>query len=184
MAPAGRTGSCAPSARCARRTTCRRVRGRNTRRTMVDPVADAFRILGHFWLEEVRPDDIATIAALPELGDALPETGAAALDDLAVEYQRLFGFNLPPYESVFIDPSAMLFAPVTARVQALYRRGNWSPPADVRVGAPDHLGLELLALADGLADGRHEFARRLHAEHLALWVPPLIQALRRLAPQP
>lgn len=151
---------------------------------MVDPIADAFRILGHFWLEEIQPCDLETIAALPELATAVPGTDAPALADLAMEYQRLLGFNLPPYESIFIDPSAMLLAPATTRVQALYRQGYWVPPVGVRVAGPDHLGLELLALAAGLADGRDELARRLQTQHLALWVPPFVQALQRLAPQP
>ena len=117
---------------------------------MSSRVADSFCILGYFWLEEVRSDDAATIAGLPELAHALGSTDAVALTDLAVEYQRLFGSNLPPYESVFVDPTAMLMAPATSRVRALYQQAGWTPPADVRAGALDHLGLELLALADWL----------------------------------
>lgn len=143
----------------------------------------ALRLLARFWLEEVRPADVATIAALPGLAETLPATGPAALAGLAVEYQRLFGFNLPPYESVFVDPSAMLLAPATARVEALYRQAGWLPPP-ARVGAADHLGLELLALADWLAAGQTGPAHRLHAGHLALWAPALALTLRRLSPPP
>jgi len=155
------------------------------------PIIEALRILGHFWLEEIRPDDIATITALPELAETLSRTDTAALTDLAVEYQRLFGFNLPPYESVFIDPSVMLLAPATARVQALYRQAGWTAPANVRIGAPDHLGLEMLALAEIKAKAEAEakeelteLVRRLHTEHLALWTPAFILTLRRLNPPP
>jgi TorA maturation chaperone TorD len=150
---------------------------------MTHSILAALRILSHFWLEEVRPDDLPTIAALPELADTLPQTDKTALTDLAVEYQRLFGFNLPPYESVFIDPSAMLLAPATARVQALYRQAGWTPPAGVRVGAPDHLGLELLALAE-MKGTLPRLAQQLHTEHLALWVPAFVLTLRRLKPHP
>lgn len=156
---------------------------------MADPLAEAMRLLSHFWLEEVRPADLPVITALPELADTLAQTDKGTLSDLAVEYQRLFGFNLPPYESIFIDPSVMLLAPATARVQALYRQAGWMPPANIRVGALDHLGLELLALAElrTKAEAKKEFmglARRLQTEHLALWVPPLVLTLRRLAPHP
>jgi putative dimethyl sulfoxide reductase chaperone len=158
---------------------------------IMNPIIEALRILSHFWLEEIRPDDIATIAALPELAETLPRTDTVALTDLAVEYQRLFGFNLPPYESVFIDPSIMLLAPATARVQALYRQAGWTAPAKVRVGAPDHLGLEMLALAEIKAKAEAkakeewiELAQRLHFQHLALWVPAFILTLRRLNPHP
>lgn len=148
-----------------------------------DSLSPALRLLARFWLEEVRPADVATIAALPGLAETLPAAGAAALTGLAVEYQRLFGFNLPPYESVFVDPSGMLLAPATARVEALYRQAGWLPPP-ARVGAADHLGLELLALADWLAAGQTGPARQLYANHLAVWAPALALTLGRLSPPP
>ncbi len=149
-----------------------------------EPLAEALRILGRFWLEEVQPHDLKLISALPELARTLPKADSDTLSDLAVEYQRLLGFNLPPYESVFIDPTAMLMAPATQVVQMLYRQAEWTPPADARAGALDHLGLELLALANWLDEGRTELARRLQTRHLALWVPAFSLALRRLAPHP
>ncbi|MDQ7030471.1 MAG: molecular chaperone TorD family protein [Ardenticatenia bacterium] len=107
-----------------------------------------------------------------------------ALTELAVDYQRLFGFGVPPYESVFLDPSAMLMAPATARVQAFYRRVGWRPPAGARVGAADHVGVELLLLADLMAAGRQADAERLVQEHLAFWIPPLVAAVSGLNPAP
>jgi TorA maturation chaperone TorD len=139
------------------------------------------RLLARIWLEELQQPEPPEVAALPELAAALPGRDAAALTELAVAFQDLFGFQLPPYESVFVDPSAMLLAPATARVQALYRDGSWTPPA-ARVAAPDHLGLELLALSDWLAAGRRDAARRLQREHLALWAPVFLLTLRRLEP--
>lgn len=151
---------------------------------MNDSTAQAFRILGRFWLEEVQTHDLAIITALPELAETLPDSNESTLDELAIEYQNLFGFNVPPYESVFVDPSAMLMAPATARVQALYRQAGWKPPADVRAGAADHIGLELLACADWQQRGQHEPAQRLLVEHLALWVPAFIGTLTRLDTHP
>lgn len=151
---------------------------------MTDSLSKTFHLLGYFWLEEVRPADLAGLAALPELAAALPQADAGSLTELAVEYQRLFGFNLPPYESVFIDPSAMLLAPATSRVQQLYQQASWMPPAGVRSGAPDHLGLELLALATWLEQGQTNLAGRLQLHHLAWWAPALVLTLRRLQPHP
>jgi TorA maturation chaperone TorD len=151
---------------------------------MSDALPEALRILSHFWLEEARSDDLALISALPELADALQGVDAARLVNLAVDYQRLFGLNLPPYESVFVDPSAMLMAPATGRVRTLYQRAKWTPPATARAGAADHLGLELLALADWLVEGQIDLAHQLHTEHLALWVPAFVLSLARLGPHP
>lgn len=154
-----------------------------------DSTAKAFNLLGHFWLEEVRPDDLDLIAALPELANTLPTADASSLIALAVEYQRLFGFNLPPYESIFVDPAVMLLGPAAARVQTLFQQAGWTPPAGVRVGAPDHLGLELLALGEiqAKAEAKEEASRlsyQLHTEHLALWVPAFVLTLHRLKPHP
>lgn len=144
----------------------------------------ALRLLAHFWLEEVRPDDLATLHTLPGLTEGLGDASPAALTALAVAYQRLLDFNLPPYESIFIDPSGMLLAPATARVQALYRQAQWKLPSGARVGAPDHLGAQLLALAAMLDAGQYDLARRLHTQHLALWLPCLVEALPSTRPHP
>jgi len=150
---------------------------------MDQSLSPALRLLSQFWLEELRPDDLDTIRDIPELTESV--SGAdQVLTGLAVEYQRLFGFNLPPYESVFIDPSAMLMAPATARVQKLYQQAGWSTPPGARTGGPDHLGLELLALAGWLEAGRSDLAERLVVEHLALWSPVFVLTLRRLDPPP
>lgn len=151
---------------------------------MINPTITAYRLLGHFWLTELHPSDLEMLAALPELADTLTTSKAAELDALAVEYQRLFGFNLPPYESVFTDPTAMLMAPATELVQKLYWQAAWQPPQGTRSGAPDHLGLELLALADWLETGQTELAAQLHQAHLALWAPAFVQTLHRLRPHP
>jgi TorA maturation chaperone TorD len=151
---------------------------------MIESIANALRIVSHFWLEEVQPNDLMLITTLPELAETIPQPGTAELTALSVEYQRLFGFNLPPYESVFIDPSAMLMAPATERVQILYQDTGWTPPAGARAGAPDHLGLELLALADWLDQGSTEVADKLQTRHLALWAPVFILTLPRLDPHP
>jgi TorA maturation chaperone TorD len=148
---------------------------------MTNPKQVAFHLLGHFWLDEVHPGDLSMLANLPELGRTIPETTDAVLKDLAVEFQRLLGFNLPPYESVFIDPSAMLDAPATARVQAFYRQAGWAPPRGLRSGAADHLGLEMLAEADLWGS---PFADRLLTAHLALWGPIFCLTLQRLKPHP
>ncbi|MCB0212957.1 MAG: molecular chaperone TorD family protein [Anaerolineae bacterium] len=147
-------------------------------------IAPAYRILGRFWLKEASAEDIELLHALPELAQTLPGLEKQHVTDLAVEYQRLFGFNLPPYESIFIDPSVMLMSPATDRVAQLYWQGGWHIPAGIRTGAPDHLGLELLALADWLDRGSMASAHQLHTRHLALWVAPFVLQLQRLKPHP
>ncbi|RME10021.1 MAG: hypothetical protein D6802_10470 [Ardenticatenia bacterium] len=145
--------------------------------------ATVFATLARAWLAEIRPEDLPTLAALPSLMEALGEPTSDRLTDLAVEYQRLFGFDVPPYESVFLDPSGLLMAPATARVEAAYARLGWQP-LRARVGAADHVGLELALVADLLGAGRVEAAAQVVHEHLAFWVPLLVLTIRRLEPDP
>lgn len=147
-------------------------------------LARAIRLLGRLWLSELSPDDLAPIRGLPVLGPALDKAIAArggdesaALVDLAAEHHRLFGIEMPPYESVFVDPSGMLGAPASERVAARLERAGWRAPAGARVAAPDHVGLELLALADFVETGADAAADGLVRDHLALWVPPMVLAL-------
>jgi TorA maturation chaperone TorD len=144
-----------------------------------------YRLFGGLWLEELRLQDFAALRRLPGLAEALPpanslHAGEVLHDELASEYQRLLGFNLPPYESVFVDPSAMLDAPATRQVEAAYRRAGWTAPS-ARVGAADHLGMEMLALAER---GGEPVGEALLVEHLALWGPVCLLTLKRLGPQP
>jgi TorA maturation chaperone TorD len=166
-------------------------------------LAEAARDLGGLWLGEVREADLERLRGLPVIGDSLRSADAAQdravdgsgtavgqpddsalIDDLAVEYQRLFGFNLPPYESIFVDPSARMQAPATQRVQARYRALGWAPPAEARIAATDQLGALLLAWAAALEAGESEIAALLVQEHLGLWLPTFVEALQQLRPHP
>lgn len=148
-------------------------------------ISKAFNLLGQFWLREVQQTDLPILSSLPGLGETLDEANEASLLEMAAEYQRLFGFNLPPYESVFIDPSGMINAPATWRLQERYIAIGWQPPAAARAAAPDHLGLELLALADMLAAANtQQNAIELWGQHLALWAPVYLLTLRCLNPFP
>lgn len=147
-------------------------------------IPKALHILSQFWLKEVRSADIDTLAALPQLAEMLPNFEPTTLTDLAVEYQRLFGFNLPPYESIFVDPSVMLQAPATARVMQLYQQGGWDEASSLQAGAVDHIGIELLALAHWLGSDQMPYAHQLVVAHLALWIPAFGQTLRRLNTHP
>lgn len=159
----------------------------------------AYDLFARLYLEE--PDaalarelrDLPGFAACVPPDDRLP----AWLDEVAVEHQRLFGQNVYPYESIFVDPELLLNTAATERVVRLYRLCNFDP-AGARAGAPDHLGLELrclghlVALEDRAAgDGDREAgarARRLRArclrEHLARWAPPCCLAIRRVTAEP
>ncbi|HEX5501985.1 MAG TPA: molecular chaperone TorD family protein [Thermomicrobiales bacterium] len=159
----------------------------------------AYDLFARLYLDE--PDaalarelrDLPGFAACVPPDEALP----AWLDGVAVEHQRLFGQNVYPYESVFVDPELLLNTAATERVVRFYRLGGFDP-AGARAGAPDHLGLELRCLGhlvalEDRADGGGDRAgaaraRRLQArclrEHLARWAPVCCLAVRRVTAEP
>ncbi|MCG8347238.1 MAG: molecular chaperone TorD family protein [Chloroflexales bacterium] len=154
----------------------------------------AYEFLAWIYLDEPSAPLLDYVRDLPGFTELVH---SGALEDLQVEYQRLFGINVYPYESIFIDRELMLNSAATDRVVRLYQACGFDTlPA--HVGAADHLGLELRLMAHlivaeryaaGRADetavqwARAQQARCLH-EHLARWAPILAQSLVRVATQP
>jgi TorA maturation chaperone TorD len=154
----------------------------------------AYEFLAWIYLDEPSAPLLDYVRDLPGFTELVHD---GALEDLQIEYQRLFGINVYPYESIFIDRELMLNSAATERVVQLYQACGFDPlPASV--GAADHLGLELRLMAHLIAAERHaakradetavqwarvQQARCLH-EHLARWAPILAQSVVRVATQP
>jgi TorA maturation chaperone TorD len=114
---------------------------------------------------------------LPEVGDA---TG------LLEDYENLFvgpgQVPCPPYESFWredvpVDIRRTLMGPCTAELKDLYRELGLQVSVDSGE-LPDHVAIELEALAYGMASPKTEgVARRICQEHLAKFVPRLCRAV-------
>jgi TorA maturation chaperone TorD len=118
-----------------------------------------YRLLGRLALAEIDPSLAQSLDQLSELDQALAASGGVgALQRLRAEYTRTFLMNVHPYESVYLDESAMLNTPRTSLVLEHYRQHEFDPVSAAAVGAPDHLGLELEFMAH-LAE-REATARR------------------------
>jgi TorA maturation chaperone TorD len=120
----------------------------------------SYDLLARLYLEELDADLVAYLRGLPPFAEHLPSDAEAEawLAEGAVEYQRLFGMNVYPYESIFIDRELMLNTAATDHVALLYRICDFDSPV-VRVGAPDHLGLELRLMRDLIAAELHAYER-------------------------
>jgi TorA maturation chaperone TorD len=151
------------------------------------------------YLAEPDGDTVRYLRGLPGFADILPEEGSqqAWLEDEAAEYQRLFGMNVYPYESMFTGRDLMLNGEGSERVGALYADARFYPGA-YNVGAPDHIGIELALMSDLIAAERDAGsagepaqenraqtlqARCLH-DHLAAWVPVFALTVQRIARRP
>ncbi len=131
---------------------------------------------------------LPVIQAVPELAQALPKP--FDLDEAAAAHYQLFGFNVFPYEAIFLDESGLLGGEVTASVRHCYH--HWGYVDEVTEHSPDHIGQELAAMAflclaeaEALARGAGETAAsRQHQQiaflqhHLLRWLPPFVLAVK------
>ncbi len=107
------------------------------------------------------------------------------LEELQAEHQRLFGLNVYPYESIYVDTDLMLHTAAADQVMLLYEACSYEVDIQ-RTGAPDHLAIELNYMAHLLAAEAHGDtpaislqSRCLH-EHLARWVPICAASVLRI----
>jgi TorA maturation chaperone TorD len=131
---------------------------------------------------------VALLSRLLELEQGAAEDGREDPDALAAAYENLFGFNLYPYQGVFLTADGLVGGAEADRVRQAYAAAGWSPLATV---SPDHLGQELAFLAHlytdlarqtsvaALPEAARAAPQRFLAEHLACWLPPFVLAVRR-----
>lgn len=149
----------------------------------------SYTLVGRLFLEGVQPDLLPFVRALPALSTALPEPWSA--DEAAAQHQHLWGFNVFPFESVFLGESGLLGGAATERVRDYYQHAGYRPTPSA--ASVDHVGEELRFLAflcgaeaDAWEDGLETTARALQQRqrdwlerHLLRWLPPLGQAVLR-----
>jgi TorA maturation chaperone TorD len=146
-----------------------------------------YRLLSHLFLFGLTEDTLSPIQEFPELARHLPARFEG--DEAAADHQHLFGFNIFPYESVFLDPSGQLGGDLSAAVVRDYKRSGYE--FDPASGSPDHAGHEMALLAylcRAETDAREQNDSELVAQindlrslflerHLLRWLPPLVLAM-------
>lgn len=142
-----------------------------------------YGLLARLFLAPPDPHLIAELSELPGFAEHLSQPPTPNSQPLEIEYERLFGRSVYPYESLYVDRELMLNTAATERVSALYATAGYAP--DPRAaGAADHLGLELGCMAHLIGRGEADLAARLLGEHLAAWAPVCMRAAQRAAPHP
>lgn len=148
----------------------------------------AYALLGRLWLEGLTPELHALVVDLAGLAAHLPEPYDP--DAAAARHQQLLGFEFFPFQSYFLDAGGLVGGAESTRVQESYAALGFVGPDDV---APDHLGVELLALGhlagaevDARRDDLVETAARMVAlqqqflaEHLSRWIIPICAAVEQ-----
>ena len=111
------------------------------------------------------------------------------LEAAAADHQHLFGFNVFPYASAFLDPSGLLGGPVSDSLIQEYQQSGYQPRSSE--GA-DHLGTELgfvahLSRLESNAwinediDTANKLRERISgfiSDHIFRWLAPFILSVR------
>ncbi len=149
----------------------------------------SYQLISRLFLQGVTPEILPVVQAAPELAAALPDP--VDFDELAAVHYQLFGMNVFPYESIFLDDSGLLGGRVTDGVTRSYGRIGFV--ADTAGDSPDQIGQELAALAAlcrveaaaraenrvSLAASRQAWQREFLEGHLFRWLPPFVLAVRQ-----
>ena len=148
----------------------------------------SYTLFGRLCLSGLSLDLLPYAQAIPELARALPDSFGE--DEAAADYQHLFGFNVFPHESLFLDPTGLLGGPVGEAVLRTFTHAGYDPGTSS--DNADHIGHELNYLAflcgaeaEAWQDDRPDVASRIAMlqqefldQHLLRWLPALVLAIR------
>lgn len=148
-----------------------------------------YALLGRLYLEGVTAVTLPILQQIPQLAISLPPTFEA--DEAAADHHALFGFNVFPYESIFLDDSGLLGGGVTDAVQRSYQNAGFT--LTTVNASPDHIGHELGLLAQMCADEMDARADKARIQfeairskqhqflqtHLWQWLIPFVLAVRQ-----
>jgi len=144
-------------------------------------VAATYAVLATCWREP--SERLVAVADEGELSPVVGDLDGLDLDELRVEYTRLFigpaGPPCPPYESVYRDgEDDAEFGPVegpsTAAVRRWYREFGVQPAPD-HPDLPDHIATELEFAAYLADEGRADRLDQFLDEHLRVWADAFLR---------
>lgn len=156
----------------------------------------AYSLFSELFQVGLKAETLAIIRDVPDLWEAMPgefltDEEVFNEDAAAAAHFSLFGFNVFPYESVFLDSEIMLEGRVTQDVQIFYSRAGVDTAWENE--SPDHIAQELRFLASLCAAEAEYLENDLRSEvirirdlqrnflenHLLLWLPVFVIAIRQ-----
>ena len=143
-----------------------------------------YQLFSHLYAEGPTADLLPVLTTIPELAAHLPVQLHA--EQLAAAHYHTFSETILPYESIFRDPSGLLFGDVTAVVAARFAAAGFAAGTE-----PDAIAAELGFLAFLSAAERQAMTtgaksaeatardrqRDFLGQHLLIWLPPFVIAL-------
>ncbi|HEX6304953.1 MAG TPA: molecular chaperone TorD family protein [Anaerolineales bacterium] len=150
----------------------------------------AYALFARLFQKGLTADLLPLVTEIPELADDAHLKNYDA-DRAGADHYELFGFNVFPYASVFLDESATLGGRVTQNILSVYHKSGFDVPLESE--SADHIALQLQFLAflsaaegEALEDGLVQVAlsinqlqRQFMDEHLLTWLPAFVLAIRQ-----
>ncbi len=148
----------------------------------------SYLFLSQLYLKGVTAELVPTIQIIPELAVALVDPFDP--DEAAADHYQLFGFNVFPYATIFLDGDGLLGGRVTNDMLTSHHHlGYWM---NMAATSSDHIGheLELLAfLSQAEAEAWEEnqvatthrlrqWQREFLQTHLLRWLLPFVTAVQ------
>ena len=134
-------------------------------------------LFGRLLWEGLTPELLPYVQQIPELATAVPKFFDE--DIAAAHHQAVFGFNLFPFQSIFLDITGLAGGKEARRIQKFYGKVGFELDSAVD---PDHIAQLLMCLAvlgsDGSKRGRKQQAELL-GQHLLRWLLPFTCALKQ-----
>lgn len=150
----------------------------------------AYALFARLYEKGLTADLLPLLAEIPELVDGIHLINYDE-DKAEADHYDLFGFNVFPYASVFLDERATLGGRVTQNILSVYHKSGFDVPLESE--SADHIALQLQFLAflsaaegEALGDGLVQVAlsikqlqRQFMDEHLLTWLPAFVLAIRQ-----
>ena len=152
--------------------------------------SNAYLLLGRLFLRGVTDEVLDHVEAVEPLADELSvfeddDRSGVDLDEAAAAHQDVFGFQIFPFQSTFLDETARAGGDETRRVSDFFRRAGF--PIAQTAESADHLGVELNFLGflskmeaenEGEDAQKAQLLTRMFLDkHLLRWLPGLQRAL-------
>ena len=137
----------------------------------------SYSLFSQLFLEGITAVTLPIVQSIPELAGTLPV--AFEPDQAAAEHQAIFGFNVFPFESFFLDKTGLIGGSVTEAVARTYREAGFQEESSAT--SPDHIGHELAFVAHLLSGDESVYAHVLLSafmqQHLLCWLPSFVLAV-------
>ena len=151
--------------------------------------ARAYELFAELFTFGITTSNLSLVKLIPGLYSTIDESGISAqVDNWESDHYDIFGKNVFPYESIYLDVDMNLGGEKAERISDFYQQIGFDPPTSENA---DHIGIELSCLAflcrqeleqdrdteANVTQSVHDFQRKLIKGHILQWLPMLQHAL-------